>query len=120
MDRELADLARRLGAFRRQSRSSRPRYAGDLRAEVVAMAERAIGSGWSRQRVVDALGLSAPTLMRWMSQGEGRFRTVSIVEDDRATTSDRDAASIRVVTPSGWTIEGLDLDGVRELLEWAE
>lgn len=119
MDRELSSLARRLESFRRHPGSSRPRYPGDLRAEVAAVAERAIDAGWSRRQVVDSLGLSAPTVVRWMARESVHFRTVSVVEDEQASTVRRETASLCVVTPGGWRIEGLDLESVRELLEWA-
>lgn len=119
MHRELACMSRRLESFRRRSGSSRPRYAVDLREEVVAVAQRAMEAGWSRRSVLSALGLSAPTLARWMSGGVGLFRAVRLVEDDEALPAERATRSVRVITPSGWTIEGLDLAEVVELLERA-
>jgi len=81
----------------------------ELRREVSAAASQALSSGWTRIQVSEVLGISQPTLARWLEGSDGPWRAVSVVPEREEARADEVQRDVRVVSPSGWVIEGLDL-----------
>lgn len=72
------------------------------------------------REIAEALGVSTVTLGRWLEKARDdsvpRLREVVIEETTPVPTSASLEAQLAVVTPSGLRIEGLDLNGVIELM----
>lgn len=95
------------------------RYPAALRrlAVVYCREHRRVGRPWSE--ITEELGVSAVTLGRWLSSVEPEvvsspspvFHPVEVVEADVKAVP----AVLRVVTPGGLQIEGLDFAQVLEL-----
>lgn len=103
--------ARRENAGRR-----RRRYSVGLRREAVGMlsASRLEGSG--RKAVARELGIGAATLERWAreveeARGGAPFRRVEVRSERQEAR-----AGLRLVTPRGFAVDGLDLESVAALL----
>jgi hypothetical protein len=89
------------------------RCSGGLRERVVAYALECAARRESHDRIAGRLGLAQETLSRWIreSAGSNDFRQVAIVPvEPREHISE--VPSLRLTTPRGLVVEGLD----RELL----
>jgi len=97
------------------------RYREDLRQEAVALARTGISEGKSLGRVSEELGIGPATLGRWLNRGDvsSPLRPVE-VEREEVKEESGQASSLVVVTPSGWRIEGLHLEGIAKLLRALE
>lgn len=96
--------------------SSRPRYPEDLKAEIVAFTRRRMAEGASRRRCALDLGLPVPTLALWMrgAEPEAGFRPVRQAQEEPDTATP--SGELRLVTPAGHRVEGLDLEGLVAVL----
>jgi hypothetical protein len=95
------------------------RCSSDLRARVVAYAVACAADGESHRRIAERLGLVQPTLSRWIRETGGRaagFRSVAIVPSGRRQGGPP-AASLRLLTPRGFVVEGLDPELLASLLQ---
>ena len=83
-------------------------YPKKLRAEIVEHARSRRAAGIPIEAIGAELGMPWRTIRRWMPPVRGkRFRPIEIVEARR---------DVVVHGPHGLRIEGLDLDGVAELV----
>jgi len=118
MDERLRELRRRLGGLRRSGRRRRREYPAELRVEVVSYSTARQEQGVSLARLAADLGLPYSTLCLWMKQERSvrPFRQVVVGRSETESVPQepgRDTATLTVVTPSGYRVEGL---GVNELL----
>ena len=116
MQCELERIAGRLRSHREKSGSDRPRFPEDLRREVASVASRAVSAGWPRSRITKVLGISIPTLVRWFELTDVAWRSVSVVREDELQEDRRQRTEVRVVSPSGWAIEGVDVATAVEIV----
>jgi hypothetical protein len=83
---------------------------------------RCVGDGESHTRIAGRLGLAQPTLSRWMREGVvpgAAVRTVAIVPAGRPAglrSGAPGASELRLRTPRGFVVEGLDLERLASLL----
>jgi len=93
------------------------RCSAELRERIVRYAERCSAEGESHRRIAGRLGLEQATVSRWIreSAGSSDFRQVAIVPVEH---SEHIAAvpSLRLTTPRGLVVEGLDLEHLAALL----
>ena len=82
------------------------RYAGDLRGRVVDWSRTKMAAGHSLREVSSALGLREGTLAHWMESKPCRVRPVTVVA---AAPVESPSGTLRLITPSGCRIEGLDV-----------
>jgi transposase len=94
------------------------RYSDEMRQRILEYIEERHGEGVGRTRACDELGLDWGNVNRWR-RGRARkpataFRRVRVV----APTEPRAAAEARIVVhgPGGLRVEGLDVEGVVDLL----
>jgi hypothetical protein len=112
---EVRDRAREAIA-RLGKRGRTTRIPDEVRAAVLAYVERERSRGRSRQQVADELGLSSSVLARW-SKSRRRTRGKLIpVRVLAAPTVGRETTSVRLVSPSGYRIEGLSLGDAVEAM----
>lgn len=90
-------------------------YPAHVRTAVVAAARARLAEGWTNTRVGRELGLAATTVRQWLRAppSGSSFRPVTITSDLALPTR---PAALSLVTPSGYRLEGLDLDGAAALL----
>lgn len=97
----------------RMERGRGKRYTPDLKKQiaVAAMRLREAGLGW--HRIGRALGIPNETVRRFCRASRGSVRDgfVPVVVADNDSGS-----SVVLVTPSGYRVEGLDLDQMAQLL----
>jgi transposase-like protein len=80
----------------------------------VVLAEQAIAEGASQSRIALELGLTQPTLSRWLTdEHESAQRPVEV---ESGLPSGLESPSLRLRTPRGFVVEGLDLESVAALL----
>jgi hypothetical protein len=81
-------------------------YAPEVQAGVVEYAQERRGDGASWQQIATELGLRFETVRRWCSGvSPGHLlKQVELVDEDSETVS-----SLRIVSPSGYRLEGLTL-----------
>ncbi len=95
----------------------------ELRSRVLAYALRCAGDGESHTRIAERLGLAQPTLSRWLRQGgagDAGVRSVAIVPCERragAASTAPVSSPVRLVTPRGFVVEGLDAELLASLLQ---
>jgi len=105
----------------RAGRSKKWRCPKELRSRVVSYARRSRERGESLRDIAERLGLVESTLGRWLRRdGQGRqagFRSVAIIgsEEDRAPLR-QVSPGMRLVTPHGYSVEGLDAETLVFLL----
>jgi len=112
---------------RSQSPSKKWRAPDDLRSEVLALARRGQDAGASVADVAGWLGMVESTLYRWLrsetseeNECQPGLSAVAIVpsqEREVATPcEDEGRGRIRLITPDGYVLEGLDRATAIELL----
>jgi transposase-like protein len=120
------DLAERGADLRRRIAEERPepvggsRFPAELRGEVEAYLRDRLAEGGTVHAVAKEVGVWQSTLRHWLSGVSGdpaapALRPVSVVPSRRQPPRPSPAA-IFVHGPRGLRIEGLDLEGVAELL----
>ena len=80
-------------------------YPEDFRRRAVVLVEQLRADGWTQKAVSEALDICWQTLRRWRNQhpdGDEGFRAVDVAA--------RPAGEPRLVSPSGWRIEGLSVE----------
>jgi transposase-like protein len=90
-----------------------------LRARVVAYAVGCLADGESQTRIAARLGIQQSKLSRWLREAgtgtDAGFRQVAIVPSERRTPRPL-PAPLRLVTPRGFIVEGLDAELLAVLL----
>lgn len=81
-----------------------------LRKKVVEFAEQGRREGVAVSRLADEVGLSVSGLRRWLDKGRARLRPVRVHEVSP------EGASLVLVTPGGYRLEGLDASSAADLL----
>ena len=124
----MLDSARRLRlqarSFENRGKPTGTRYSPAFRAEVVRHARAQVREGVAVSRIARSLGLRPKTLTLWMrDMPASKLRTVRVVPGERDARALPSAAAVPaaeqrlvVVTPSGVRVEGLDVDGVVQVL----
>lgn len=118
-DRLAGELRAEVGA----GRSKKWRCPRDLRSRLVAYARACRDRGEPYGDIAARLGLVESTLARWLRQDRAAavpgFRSVAIVaagDAARAGDASCEQPTLRLVTPRGYAVEGLDLTGITYLL----
>jgi hypothetical protein len=106
MEKEVRKLRARLA--QRESGRGR-RFSPELRSQICAVGRRLREGGTSWLGIGRELGLPAATVRRLCERGTPSFAPVEVV-------SDTATAGLVVVAPSGYRVEGLDVDAVAALL----
>jgi predicted transcriptional regulator len=90
-------------------------YPRSLIAQVVRYAQVQRTAGVPLEKIGEELGLPWRTIRRWLSIARSTdFRAVEIVE--RVAPAAQPRAEVVVLAPHGVRVEGLDIDGIAELL----
>lgn len=111
MEREIRELRAEVEALGPRGRGFR--YASDLQERLTAMTRRLREAGRSGRAVEEALSMRWETLRRWLvSSEESPPSSVALVPVE--VVAER---SLRVVSPSGYAVEGLDLREAAYLLQ---
>ena len=114
-------LSQELGEIRTSRRSKRWRCPPDLRSRAVSYAKVCRERGEPFFDIAVRLGLVESTLTRWFRTEKAKeqpgFRSVSIVRRDvEETTAQSFASQLRLLTPQGYRVEGLDAQTLAYLL----
>ena len=114
-------LSEELAKEQRRAGRQRWRCPVDLRARIVAYAVACSADGESHHCVAERLGMKQRTLSRWIRtwrQAGAGVRAVAIVPaEHRHTAPPACPAPLRLVSPHGYVIEGLDPDLLVSLLQ---
>jgi transposase-like protein len=122
LERECGELARVIRTHRRPELGKRWRCPKELRERAVAYAEACCGRGESKWAVAQRLGVVESTLCRWLRRKRGAIvpamRPVSVVGALSREHADEPSPTprLRLVTPNGYVVDGLDLEEVAYLL----
>ena len=95
------------------------RCSADLRTQVVAYAGACVANGESHGGIAVRLGLTQSTLSRWIREaGESDlgFRSVAIVPSGQKAARPL-LSTLRLLTPHGFAVEGLDPELLLSLLQ---
>lgn len=107
----LDDTTARALLHRTRPRRSRDGYPLAVRAQVVPLVADAMATGRSMSSVARGLGVSAATLSRWIETAPGPAHFLPVVVEPVATPpADPHVGRLRLISPSGYQLEGLDLD----------
>lgn len=94
------------------------RCSGELRERIVGYAISCSAEGEAHRRIALRLGLDQATLSRWIREAPGNgsaFRQVAIVPAGHDEHG-RLAFGVRLLTPRGFVVEGLELEHLAALL----
>lgn len=101
-------------------RSKKWRCPPELRSRIVEYARSCREQGRTVGDIAAGLGLVESTLARWLRRGaaelQSGFRSVAIMASDDGPASPAPTV-IRLVTPHGYRVEGLDADTLAYLLQ---
>ena len=107
-------LRREVAAIRGAARGRGDRYPEALRSKIVRHVRPRRACGESLAVISRDLGVTAPTLQRWLSSsGSSGFRQVEVAPAEPLPAKN---ASPAVILPNGVRVEGLDLAGLVTLL----
>ena len=114
-------LSQELGEIRTSRRSKKWRCPPELQSRVVSYAKVCRDRGEPFFDIAVRLGLVESTLSRWFRTEKAKeqpgFRSVSIVRRDvEETTAQPFASQLRLLTPQGYRVEGLDAQTLAYLL----
>ena len=114
LNQELAD-------GRTSGRSKKWRCPPDLQSRIVSYAKVCRKQGEPYFDIAVRLGLVESTLTRWFRTEEAKeqpgFRSVSIVRrDEEETGAQAFPSQLRLLTPQGYRVEGLDVQTLAYLL----
>ncbi len=119
LERESADLVSLIERQHEGKPGKRWRCPAGLKRRVVAYAEVCRGEGESVSAIAQRLGLVEATLCRWLRRDWSAIvpalRPVSLV-DDLAGGDPAQLAGLRLVSPRGYVVEGLDVQEAAYLL----
>jgi hypothetical protein len=90
------------------------RYPEDLRQEAVVLARTGMLAGQSLGSVASELGIGCATLTRWLEESREALRPVEV--QVQGGPEPGPSFPLVLVAPSGWRIEGLRREDIRELL----
>ena len=107
MDRELAALRRELA---RHEGGRGRRYAPALRSRLIAWVARGRQRGLSASAIAAQLSLPAQTVARWAATEKPATRMVAVKVVEHAPRT------VRVVSPSGFAVDGLTMQEAAALL----
>ena len=115
LEKRGTDLFERIAAARRQRRRGKV-YPAELRRDIDSFVRDRLAAGGSLYATAKELGLSQTSVSRWRRQGRldpgvPHLRPVSVLPMPPTL-----AGAMSVHGPRGLRIEGLDLDGVVELI----
>lgn len=95
-----------------------------LRERVLAYTRRRRDQGETVSEIAGQVGMVESTLYRWLRRAESdrhrRLSQVAIVPagDGKVLAEhERQTRPVRLITPQGYVVEGLDVDGLAVLLE---
>jgi transposase-like protein len=116
------ELKLELAAGRGSGRSKKWRCPAELRSRIVSFTRACRERGEPYLDIAVRLGLVESTLTRWMRtervQEEPGFRPVSIVPACEHQVEVRETSGgLRLITPQGFTVEGLDVNSLAHLLQ---
>ena len=83
-----------------------------VRAQIVACAARAGAAGWSLPAVARAVGVSVGSIRTWRREPPAAALVPVVLGPSRVV----EAATLTVVAPSGYRVEGLDVPTTVALL----
>ena len=95
------------------------RCTAELRSRVVAYAVACVADSESHGRIAARLGLTQSTLSRWIreaGESDPSFRSVAIVPSEQKAARPL-PSTVRLLTPRGFVVEGLDADLLASLLQ---
>ncbi len=116
------ELRQELAEGRGLGRSKKRRCPAELRSRIISFAKVCRDRGEPFLDIAVRLGLVESALTRWMRteriQEEPGFRSVSIVPArEREVEGRQTAPGLTLITPLGFTVEGLDVDSLAYLLQ---
>jgi hypothetical protein len=88
----------------------------ELRSQIMTLAARAKVAGWSMATVARAVGVSLGSIRNWRRAQGG----VALVPVTVAANREVPSSGLRVVGPSGYRVEGLDVATTAMLLRALE
>ncbi len=112
MEEKARQFRKEASQFNQGRKGVRPRYPEKLRLEAVSYFKARKQQGLNYQQTALELGVSIWTLKSWVQEAKGRLRPVKVKRDINPSP-----AGCTLVTPEGYRVEGLSLEGVRQLLE---
>ncbi len=99
-------LRRRVSSYPREGGRRFPR---ELKAELASFAQTESAAGASVAQIARSLGVSAPSVRRWLDSAPGAATLVAV------GSVEVPARTLRVTLPGGLVVEGLDVAGVAAL-----
>ena len=110
-------LREQLRGEREQAGPHRWQCSPELRSRLIAYAAACRADGESHQRVSERLGIVQTTLSRWMRTARASapgLRQVAIVPTSRSRSTP--APRLRLLSPNGYVVEGVDPELLAYLL----
>lgn len=95
--------------------AARDGFPAEVRLRVTAVVAAALKGGLNLAAIATSLTISAPTLRKWLARApstELTFRPVAVDPPPSAPAP----TSLTLTSPTGWRVEGLDLDSLAVLL----
>lgn len=94
------------------------RYSEQLRSIAVQYARHQMSTGKKLTGIAKELGISFVTLKDWMSKTEASFLPVQVCSDPKigGNHSHNAQGPITLVSPSGYRLDGLDIESAYQLL----
>ena len=122
LERWCEELRQELAEGRGSGRSKKWRCPAELRSRIISFAKACRDRGEPYLDIAVRLGLVESTLTRWMRteriQEEPGFRSVSIVPAREHEVEGRQTGpGLTLITPRGFTVEGLDIESLAYLLQ---
>jgi hypothetical protein len=122
LQRWCEELRQELAEGRGAGRSKNWRCPVELRSRIISFARVCRNRGEPYFDISVRLGLVESTLTRWLrterTQEEPGFRSVSIVPArEHGGQARQTGPELRLITPQGFTVEGLDVESLTYLLQ---
>jgi hypothetical protein len=115
MDTEISRLRADALRLAQDTPPTRVRYPDAFRQEAITLVRPRLAQGWSMTRAAHELGVSAPTLTKWLRPPAAAptLRPVTVAPEPRPPAG----AGPVLITPNGVRVAGLDRDTLLAVLQ---
>jgi transposase-like protein len=118
MDHEIRRLRAEAQRLAQGKPRSQVRYPDGFRRAAVAVARRRVGPGGSVTRLAREMGVSEPTLTKWLRPpARPVLRPVAVTTTPAPPPVPRAVANAMLITPHGVRVTGLDRDTLVAVLQ---
>ena len=117
MEKKARRFREEAARYNRGRKGVRLRYPGNLRRQALSYCSERQRQGGSLKKIAEELGIHGWSLNRWIREAKKKAEFVKVEVQPPSKPNPAATGSCVLVTPEGYRVEGLTLNGVGHLLQ---